>query len=623
MKKHAYLIMAHNEFHMLKKLISQLDDERNDIYIHIDKKTAFVNEREIASWAERSGVYFIKRRKIYWGTLSIVKCEIDMLKAAAKAGYSYYHLISGVDLVLKSQDAIHDFFDTHGFEHVEHFTAEEGADFAYKIKYYFPLLWIVGKGGFTGPGKKQKILRKIGDYQDRLLKLQKKLGVDRTKKYKNLVFNKGSKWFSITHELAEYVLTQKRSILKMYRLTNAPDEIFLSTLVMNSKFKDRVKSDSLREIDWERGDPYEYRMSDIEELKGSKNLFARKVSYDREPGLVNEMIRFIQGTSVTEETPLISIIVPCYNVEEYLEECVESLVRQTYAKTEILLIDDGATDNTGRIAEELAGKYENVFCFHKENGGLSSARNFGLGKAKGDYVSFIDSDDWIDPNFIEKLYDAVSKNHADIAVCGYRFEEAKEGVVTFEESRIISSHEAMKILGDIYPKENVLLVIACNKLYKRTLFNNLRYVENKIHEDEHMAHRILGASDSISLITDPLYHYRIREGSITSAGKSQSLKKFDIMDAYEDRLKYCRSMMYGDIYILMLYTYFEGLKQLMVSYNDDTIEKNGLYHLFRQRAMKIYTRYFSDLDSYQKKDYLKMILFTGKYRSKVIELMEK
>ncbi|MCR5670959.1 MAG: glycosyl transferase, partial [Butyrivibrio sp.] len=111
MKKHAYLIMAHNEFHTLENLLKALDDERNDIYIHIDKKAGNVDTDMLRGAVHRSGIFFIKRRKIYWGTLSIVKCELDLLSSATKEEYHYYHLISGVDFPLKSQDYIHDFLE--------------------------------------------------------------------------------------------------------------------------------------------------------------------------------------------------------------------------------------------------------------------------------------------------------------------------------------------------------------------------------------------------------------------------------------------------------------------------------------------------------------------------------
>ena len=406
----------------------------------------------------------------------------------------------------------------------------------------------------------------------------------------------------------------------MYRLTNASDEIAINTLAMNSGFSRSVNGISLRNIDWFRGNPYEFKVSDLNELKNSDEFFARKISFNDEPLLVNMLIENIHGAKMQEDMPLISIIVPCYNVEDYLEECIISLVNQSYKNIEILLIDDGSKDSTAEIAKNYAGKFENVFYHYKTNGGLSSARNRGIELSKGEYIAFVDSDDWVDPEYINKLYRALKDGHADISVCGYRKEENDDGVIVFDENKVISSHAAMRILGDIYPKENVLLVIACNKLFKRSLFESVRFSEGRIHEDECAAHRIIGASESIAVITEPLYHYRIREGSITSSDKQQSLKRLDYLYAMEDRLEYVHNMMYGDLVIYMLYTYFEGMKQLMATYTDDTVKKHKLNSYFRSNAFRIYCKYFGELDGSQRKDYLKLILAPGKYRENVIRL---
>ena len=256
MKKHAYLIMAHNEFHMLKKLITELDDDRNDIFIHIDKKTRFVDEDEIASWAKKSKVVFIPRRRIYWGHFSIVMCELDLLREATKGEYHYYHLISGVCMPLKSQEVVHEFFDKEDSEFIDYHTdGENGDHFLYKVKYYFPFFKFVGKESFDGPGKKQAFLRELSGFQQKLVNFQEKHGVDRTKSYKGETIYKGSQWFSITHDFAEYILANEKQIRKRYSMTNAPDEFFVVNLAMNSSFSNRVKNDDLREIDWLRGAP--------------------------------------------------------------------------------------------------------------------------------------------------------------------------------------------------------------------------------------------------------------------------------------------------------------------------------------------------------------------------------
>ncbi|MBE5825473.1 MAG: glycosyltransferase family 2 protein [Butyrivibrio sp.] len=323
------------------------------------------------------------------------------------------------------------------------------------------------------------------------------------------------------------------------------------------------------------------------------------------------------------KNPLISVIVPCYNVEDYITKCVDSLVAQTYTNLEILLIDDGSSDRTPDLARQYAEQYDMVSCYRRENGGLSAARNTGLDISKGEFIAFVDSDDWVEPEYIEKLYESISNGNADMAVCGYKQEELSEETVTFDKEDVITAHAAMKILGDIYPKENVLLVIAWNKLYKRALFETIRFPENRIHEDEFCCHRIIGKTDFISVIPDVLYHYRVREGSITAADKSQDLRHLDYLDALSDRIQCVRKSHFEDLLIYMIYSYFEGMKQLLVRYTDETIRVNDLYPFFRRKAARMYLRCVFETDTYQKRDYLKLIISPKRYRDVVLREMGK
>ena len=630
MKKHAYLIIAHNEFHMLKKLLTELDDVRNDIYIHIDRKTKNVDEKEISSWVSNSAVFFVPRIKIFWGHHSIMKCELNMLKMAVKGNYHYYHLISGIDFPLKTQDEIHEFLEDENSEFIEcHSDGVYDDHFLYKIKFYYPLLRFVGKGHFDGPGKKLAFMRKLVQKQWKLTVFQENHNFDRTKKYKDITFYKGNQWFSITNDFAKYLVSKEKLIKKMSFWTNGPDEIIIPTIAKNSEFSSRVKDISLRQIDWNRGNPYEYKLEDYNELISSKAFLARKISFNNEPLLVNKLIDRLHQDSIkdtnpeAENYPLISIIVPCYNVQEYINECVKSLLDQDYPNLEILLIDDGSTDGTGNLAKEFAAKNANVIYHRQENGGLSCARNTGIDLSKGEYIAFVDSDDYVKRDYISKLYNALNNSDADISACGYSKFGAEEETVTFDTDKLISSHEAMRILGDIYPKENVLLVIACNKLFKKSLFDNYRFSLNKIHEDEFAAHRLLGAADSIMLVSDSLYLYRIRENSITGGANYQSIKHMDYIDALYDRLLCMNQMMFNDLFIFALYTYFEGIKHLMSVYDDENIRKYKLYSQFRKRAAKVYFSFFTELDSYQKRDYLKMIINPKKYRQNIINLRKE
>ncbi len=624
MKKHAYLIMAHNEFHMLKKLITELDDVRNDIFIHIDKKTKFVDENEIKSWAEKSKVVFIPRRRIYWGHYSIVQCELELLREATKGEYTYYHLISGVDFPLKSQEVIHEFFDEEDREFVVYHTdGENGDHFLYKIKSFYPFFKIASKGPFDGPGKKQVLIREIAGFQQKLVDFQENHGLDRTKKYSNETIYKGNQWFSITHDFAMFILANEKRIQSRYRMTNTPDEFFVSNLAMNSDFSKRVNNEDYRLIDWKRGNPYEFTVDDLDELEASDKFFARKISYDRNPELVNELIEYMHPSAKPQDDPLISIVVPCYNVEKYIDECVLSLIGQKYRNIEILLIDDGSIDKTGEIAKKYASEYDNIHYHYRINGGLSAARNTGIELAKGEYISFVDSDDWVEPDYIEKLYKAIVRTQANIALCGFKKEEMSNEVTVFDEDKVLSAHEAMKILGDIYPKENVLLVIAWNKLFKKNLFDDVRFPEGKIHEDEFCMHRLIGRVDSVATVAEPLYHYRIRSGSITAQDKSQDIRHLDYFDAMIDRLRNAENMYYGDLLIDMLYACFEGAKQVMYTFSAETIKEKRIYSYIRKKMIPIYFGYFSSLDSHLKKYGIKLFLFPSRCRDAEIAHRDK
>ncbi|MDD3139689.1 MAG: beta-1,6-N-acetylglucosaminyltransferase [Lachnospiraceae bacterium] len=294
MGKHAYLIMAHNEFEVLGRLLRMLDYCDNDIYLHIDKKTKCESLERFQEMVKCSKLYIVPRRRVYWGDMSQIRCEYDLLETAVTGKYEYYHLLSGVDMPLKSQRIIHDFLDNCTDEFISNHTeGMYGDEFLYKVQYYFPFQKFIGNGKVDGNGVREYYLRKLSEWQYRLLMLQKEKGVDRTQR-DNVTYYKGNNWFSITHDFAEYVLKRKKDIFRRYRYTNAADEIFLPTLAMNSQFQDRVVKDCLRKIDWQRGTPYEFTWKEKEELENAPEFFVRKLSYTREPRLVEWLYERLQ-----------------------------------------------------------------------------------------------------------------------------------------------------------------------------------------------------------------------------------------------------------------------------------------------------------------------------------------
>ena len=265
-KKHAYLVMAHNNFSQLQTLLSLLDDPRNDIYLHVAKRAAALCPDALKT--QHSKLIFVDRIRVNWGGHSQIACELMLLKAAAEKGYMYYHLLSGADLPIKPQREIHAFFDRefpHNFIEFDHKAMASGS-FLDRIETYHFLHDYVGRNTGFPAG----ILRRL---ETASLWLQNRLGV---KRRQFIPAYKGTNWFSITHELAQHVLTQEPLIKKQFYRTVCADEVFLHSIVMASSCRETVVDTCLREIDWVRGDPYVYRAEDVDALLRSENLFARK-----------------------------------------------------------------------------------------------------------------------------------------------------------------------------------------------------------------------------------------------------------------------------------------------------------------------------------------------------------
>ncbi|MBS4212689.1 glycosyltransferase [Neobacillus rhizophilus] len=232
----------------------------------------------------------------------------------------------------------------------------------------------------------------------------------------------------------------------------------------------------------------------------------------------------------------ISVIVPVYNVEKYLSKCINSIINQTYTNLEIILVDDGSTDNSGDICDCYASKDTRIKVIHKENGGLSDARNMGLGVATGGYVNFIDSDDYIHEKFHEVLMKLISSHNADIAQCDYLkiYEETDPeisdiGNNQFEKVTVLNNIEA---LNQLY--NNLIKGVVWNKLYKRDLFKDIRFPKGKIHEDDFTTYKLLFNSNKIIITSYQLYYYLQRSNSIM--GSKFNAKHLDSLEAFSNQI---------------------------------------------------------------------------------------
>ena len=237
------------------------------------------------------------------------------------------------------------------------------------------------------------------------------------------------------------------------------------------------------------------------------------------------------------EQKLISIIIPVYNVEKYVEQCIKSVINQTYKKLEIILVDDGSLDRSGKICDDYAKKDKRIIVIHKKNGGLSDARNKGLDIAKGEYITFIDSDDYVKNTFIEDLYTAITKNNAELSICNINEVNDKGeiiGNIGFSEDKLI---KGKKLLNNFCEDINVIeTIVAWNKMYSKEIIKDFRYPKGRIHEDEALTYKILYFTKKISIINKYLYFYRRNANSIT--GKGFNIKRIDYIEALEERLEF-------------------------------------------------------------------------------------
>ena len=237
---------------------------------------------------------------------------------------------------------------------------------------------------------------------------------------------------------------------------------------------------------------------------------------------------------------LISVIVPVYNVEKYIGRCVKSILDQSYQKLEIILVDDGSTDQSGSLCDEWERKDERIQVIHKENGGLSDARNAGIRNAKGEYLCFIDSDDYVEPQMIQVLYENLVASNADMSVCEFeKQQEGNEADFPCDGNHSTKEYEGEELLALLYSKEFLnrsTIVVAWNKLYKRELFDGVWYPVGRLHEDEYVIHRLLYKAGKLVYTPQKFYHYMQREQSIMSSFSEKKI--WDMLAAYEERISF-------------------------------------------------------------------------------------
>ena len=237
--------------------------------------------------------------------------------------------------------------------------------------------------------------------------------------------------------------------------------------------------------------------------------------------------------------PAISVIVPVYKVEAFLPACVASILGQTFADFELILVDDGSPDGCGALCDVYAGQDARVRVIHRQNGGLSAARNSGIAAATGEFLAFVDSDDLVAPDYLERLHAALHTAGADMALCAV--EDVNEDGSPLEHPEITApaaagSFSGKALLAEFFGPNATCYTVAWNKLYRAEVWKLLHYPEGRLHEDDFVAHRLFWRCDRVVCLADHLYCYRLRGGSICRT--EMKAEAFDAVDGLADRYRF-------------------------------------------------------------------------------------
>jgi len=234
--------------------------------------------------------------------------------------------------------------------------------------------------------------------------------------------------------------------------------------------------------------------------------------------------------------PLINIIVPIYNVEQYLRKCIDSILSQTYTNLRVIFVDDGSSDNCGQICDEYAKTDDRVTIIHRQNGGLSAARNSGLDICEGEYVAFVDGDDYVVLDYIEFLYKLLKENSADISQCGWYIEYSQNRIMDSSRKHTTFTLNSSQAIGSLC-YNGIYNVGAWGKLYKLKLFKKVRFPEGRIFEDTAVSYLLAEKSEKIAVNLTPKYYYVQRYDSIAN-GTVWAEKKYQLIEMGDEMASY-------------------------------------------------------------------------------------
>ena len=270
----------------------------------------------------------------------------------------------------------------------------------------------------------------------------------------------------------------------------------------------------------------------------------------------------VKNISTEESLPLISIVLPIYNIEKYLDKCMESLLEQTYPNLEILMVDDGSTDSCPLKCDQYSQKNSQIYAFHKLNGGLSDARNYGIERANGEYISFIDPDDYVEKDYIEYLYNLIVKYQTKMSLCQHfvHFDNGSIKKLGKPGDELLDNKECIRRM--MY--HDIIDTSAWAKLYSRDLFQNVRYPKGKIFEDIGTTYAFMLQCDKIACGYEEKYHYIFHENSIVNGKfKRSKLDLLEMTDKMADDVEKCYPELHAALLRRRVYARLSTLNQML------------------------------------------------------------
>ncbi|MBQ2116697.1 MAG: glycosyltransferase family 2 protein [Lachnospiraceae bacterium] len=291
---------------------------------------------------------------------------------------------------------------------------------------------------------------------------------------------------------------------------------------------------------------------------------------------------------------LISVVVAVYNIEKYIGECVDSILAQSYKELEIILVDDGSRDSSGKLCDEYAAKDNRIHVIHKVNGGLSDARNKGTEYAHGKYIFVLDGDDYIEPDTIRVMHDKITKENADLCFCGINLVDENHKLIENPDIAKENLDEIILDKEDMFEKITVspcwYYVVAWNKLYKSEILKKVQYQKGKLHEDEFAIHDIINQCERFCVVKDKFYNYVQRGQSIMH--KEYKVQRLDICEAFIQRAELFVQMGYHDkafrTLVRMRTQLLDGYVRLRKNKTPDIKNRiNELYRMFCSVYKKI------------------------------------